>query len=398
MIARGASGCVATPLATPDIPALSIPSDASGRRLGALFLGYLAVVTFVITLAPFQFAIPAHFTAALIVTDGGWATDVLLNVVLFLPLGVLWHRSRGGSVLAALALGLLAGSLIEAAQLFLAPRYTTLSDVLANGTGAGIGAALSAALSRRVASTTLVTRLWLDQPLVGLVYLLWPLAWLIGLSSGSDPARLWLLVPIGAAGALAITAVATAGREIDSGRIGPVLATAGWMVIGIVPALRVSPPLAGAGIGAALMVAILGGPLWAAALRRERRLEPQVVRALLPLLVLMLLGVSSAAGNVTVRGGGEAAREALLRVIAQAATFTVLGYLIAESRGRRREPLLRLMAWPLAAALLAVAALHVGIAPWPSPVRITVVLAAAGIGATLYDAQRAHILTLLGLV
>jgi hypothetical protein len=83
---------------------LSHPSVATGRRLGGLFLGYLAVVVAVITLAPFQFAVPAHFTAALIVTDGGWATDVILNIVLFVPLGVLWHRSRGGSASAALLL------------------------------------------------------------------------------------------------------------------------------------------------------------------------------------------------------------------------------------------------------------------------------------------------------
>ena len=376
---------------------MSHPSVATGRRLGGLFLGYLAVVVAVITLAPFQFAVPAQFTAALIVTDGGWATDVILNIVLFVPLGVLWHRSRGGSAGAALLFGLALGAAIETAQLFLAPRYTTLSDLLANGGGAGIGAAISAALSRRVASTTLVTRLWLDQPMMGLVYLLWPLAWLIGLSSGSAPDRLWMLAPIGAAGALAITAVATVGRNARANAALPVLMTTIWMMVAAVPAVRVAPRLAGLGIGVALAVALLGGPLWNAALRRERRLEPQVVRALLPLLAVLLVGVSLHAGSVAVTGGGEAARESLLRVIAQAAAFTLLGYLVAESRGRRREPLRQLIAWPLVAAIIMAVVLEFAVTPWHSLVRVGAVILATAVGATLYDAQRAHILTLLGL-
>ena len=376
---------------------MSPSSEATGRRLGTLFLGYLAVVVAVITLAPFQFAVPARFTAALIVTDGGWAPDVILNVVLFVPLGVLWHRTRGGRILAGLGFGLLLGACIELAQLFLAPRYTTLSDVLANGTGAWLGAAISVALSRRVASTTLVTRLWLDQPMMGLVYLLWPLAWLVGLSSGSAPDRLWLLVPIGAAGALAITAVATVGRSAGQGAVLPIAMTTIWMTVAAVPAMRVAPRLAGVGVGMAFVVAALGGPLWRFALRRERRLEPQVVRAVLPLLAVLLIGVSRQAGSVAVAGGGEAARESLLRVIAQAAAFTLLGYLIAESRGRRLEPLRRLVAWPLVAATLAVVVLELAVAPWHSMIRVSAALVATAVGAALYDAQRAHILTLLGL-
>jgi glycopeptide antibiotics resistance protein len=375
---------------------LSPPSDATGRRLGALFLGYLAVVVAVITLAPFQFAVPARFTAALVVTDGGWATDVILNIVLFVPLGVLWHRTRGGTMLAGLGFGLLLGACIEAAQLFLAPRYTTLSDILANGTGSWLGATISVVLSRRVASTTLVTRLWLDQPMMGLVYLLWPLAWLVGLSSGSAPDRLWLLVPIGAAGALAITAVATVGRSRRQATLLPIAMSTVWMTVAAVPAMRVAPRLAGIGIATVFVVATFGGPLWRFALRRERRLEPQVVRAILPLLAVLLIGVSRHAGSVAVTGGGEAARESLLRVIAQAATFTLLGYLVAESRGRREEPLRRLLTWPMAVAtmtILLIAILHTDSMP---PMRVAAVLVAAAIGATLYDAQRAHVLALLG--
>ncbi|HMS02516.1 MAG TPA: hypothetical protein PKE51_06060, partial [Gemmatimonadaceae bacterium] len=69
-------------------------SSPSGRRLGAAVLGYLVVATLLITWAPFDFAaVPRHGLTSL------WTwSDVLLNVVLFLPLGFLFEvaRSRAG--------------------------------------------------------------------------------------------------------------------------------------------------------------------------------------------------------------------------------------------------------------------------------------------------------------
>jgi hypothetical protein len=378
---------------------LTSPSTATGRRLGALFLGYLTVVVAVITLAPFRFARPAHFEASLLVTDGGWATDVVLNVVLFVPLGVLWQRMTGMRAATALAAGLVAGAMIETAQLFLAPRYTTLSDLVANGAGAWLGALLSQAVARRVASTELVTRLWLDQPLMGLVSLLVPLTWLVGLGSVSDPSRLWLLVPLGSAAALAIAAVATVTRAPGDGRAPVALSLTAallWSGVAVVPALRVSLAASTVGLAATLIVTALACVGWRVALRRDRRLEPQVVRALLPLLLLVLWGLTRGGGSLALRGGGEAAREGLLRLLAEIAAITLLGYLVAEVRGRRHEPLQRMLAWPVVAALVVALLAGVTQVAWISPIRVAAVVVSAAFGALLYDAQRAHIMSLLG--
>jgi hypothetical protein len=378
---------------------LTSPPTTTGRRLGALFLGYLTVVVVVITLAPFRFARPPHFEASLVVTDGGWATDLVLNVVLFLPLGLLWQRMTGTSAGAALRRGLLAGAVIETAQLFLAPRYSTLSDVVANGLGAWLGAMLSLALARRMASSTLVTRLWLDQPLMGLVALLLPLMWLVGLGSTSDASRLWLLMPLGAAAALAITAVATVTRP--SAAIGAIIrlslgAALLWVMVAVVPATRVSLAASAIAVGVTVGAAAVGGLLWRAALQRERRLEPQVVRALLPLLLVVLWGMTQSGGSLALDGGGEVAREGLLRVLAEVAAFTLLGYLVAEGRGRRHEPLQRMMAWPALTALAVAFLVGTAHSGWLAPLRVAAVLASSAFGAVLYDAQRAHIMSLLG--
>lgn len=399
MISISSTPSVATPPDPPDIPPLTSPPPATGRRLGALFLGYLAVVVAVITLAPFRFARPEHLEATLLVTDGGWATDVVLNVVLFVPLGLLWQRMTGMRAAAALCVGLLAGTMIEAAQLFLAPRYTTLSDLVANGVGAWLGAVLSLAVARRMASADLVTRLWLDQPLMGLVSLLVPLTWLLGLGSVSEPTRLWLLVPLGAAAALAIAAVATVTRAVGDGRApaGPSLAAALlWSGVAVVPSLRVSLSASALGLAATVAVAAGASMLWRVALQRERRLEPQVVRAMFPLLLVVLWGLTAGGGSLDLRGGGEAAREGLLRVLAELAAFTLLGYLVAEGRGRRHEPLRRMVSWPVVAALAIALLVGVTQAGWLSPMRVASVATSAAFGAVLYDAQRAHIMSLLG--
>lgn len=379
-----------------DIDRLTLLPAPTGRRLGTLFLGYLAAVVAVITLAPFQFATPAHFSAAWMVTDGGWATDAILNVVLFLPLGFLWQRMTGRQPIAALLLGLAVGASIESAQLFLAPRYSTMSDLLANGSGAWLGAIASASLTRRVATGRFVTTLWLDQPLMGLVYLLIPLLWLDGLGAAGEASRLWLLVPLGSAGALAIAAVAVAVRGNASPPLSlwPITGAIAWFALGMVPALRVSPRHALMSLAATAMVAAIGGPLWRATLRGERRLEPQVVRGLLPLLLIVVGGTSASAGSLSLVGSAEIARVAILRVLEQAAAFTLLGYLVAEWRGRREEPLRRLVAMPLVVAVLVMAVVDLTVVPWQSLFRPAACLLATGYGALMYDAQRAHVVAL----
>ena len=135
---------VEVPIAEP-----SAPPD-TGARLATALLAYMALVTAVVTLLPFQFAFP---TQPRIVLAGG-LVDMLANVVLFVPLGFLYAVARkesNPSLLRVFVVALLASAAIESVQLFEATRYASLSDILANGLGAALGAVGQRGLARRIA-------------------------------------------------------------------------------------------------------------------------------------------------------------------------------------------------------------------------------------------------------
>ncbi|MBA2292122.1 MAG: VanZ family protein [Gemmatimonadales bacterium] len=376
---------------TPASPALG-----TGRRLGYLLVGYLAVVVGVITLAPFRFAVPHPPRVHLLVLDGGWIADILLNVALFVPIGLALHRTmRSGLVTVVLVAGG-ASLLIESLQLFLLPRYSTVTDVAANALGALLGAMISTFVDRRFgAGRRLVGRLMLDLPLMGVTYLLLPLLWLDGLGAAGSPARAWLSLPVVAAGALTLAAVARTVPSAATTAMGRnvVLAAVTWFAIGAVPALRTNPFMVGVGLVVVVGAAGLGQWAWRKAVLRDRRLEPQVVRVIVPLVLLYLILLALYPGSLSVAGGGDA-RVGILRWLEHVAALASLGYLLAEWRGRQAEHGLVAVAKP---ALLS------GLA-WVAIVSVTnrsailaggiVALVAGGFGATLYRRQRDHIIAL----
>lgn len=79
------------------------------------------------------------FALCLICGDRGGA-DVVLNLALFVPLGLLAKRRFG--TLGAVAIGAALSTGIEVAQLFLPGRFSTLADLISNTTGALVGVAL----------------------------------------------------------------------------------------------------------------------------------------------------------------------------------------------------------------------------------------------------------------
>lgn len=127
--------------------------------LRILFAVYLVVMGFVVwspqpDAAPFTgvIAILAHWLEPL-----GFAfeptytvLEILANVVMFVPFGVfvvlLFPRVRVWSTTLA---GLATSALIEGVQLFLPTRFSTVSDLIANTTGALLGA-LAVAVIRAV--------------------------------------------------------------------------------------------------------------------------------------------------------------------------------------------------------------------------------------------------------
>ena len=389
-------------------------ASRTGSRLASAFLGYLLGVVVLVTLVPFDFSgvLPHKLLW------GGGLSDALANVAMFVPLGFLFRLTRAPRgdrwAIRPLLLGLGLSALIEAAQLFLPARFSSPLDVATNGSGAWLGAIAADALVRRLRpAPALVGALALELPLMGLVYLLVPLLWLSGLASADEPARMSLSLLLGLMGAIVLGAVYRNRFATErSASIAQFSALAGaWYLIGAVPGLVEHPPLA---LGSALLVAAatsIWAARWAGEHRRaDRRFEGETLTRLAPVLGLYLVclagwppwaPMSAWHGEWGLQGfRGSADTTAILRALEQLAAFTVVGYALAEYRGRRElrfsqsAVLVAVCALGVSAVVEVVAALHPGAGASALRGLLSIVVAVYGGG--IYHLQRVHIRSLLG--
>jgi hypothetical protein len=369
-------------------------------------------VTLIITLLPFQFSWPREWRVML----SGNVMDVGGNILLFLPLGVLFRvasSNRGRrSALRVLALGVAVSVVIETVQLFEPERYSSPLDIASNGLGAMLGAFLQDWLAaRRRLDAKVVGRLSLELPLMGLLYLLVPLLWLNALGAVAAPMPwAWLALPLAAFGG------ALAGG-MQRHHFGPVAgispaATATTVVLGVATGMfPVIPAAPLAGLFAALAggaVAWVVGRIPFAPSPDNRRFEVPVLRssapwygAYLSLMVLLPLagGFSSFSLGVGFGGKAEWSRTAILRSLELLAAFTMLGYMIAEFRGREgrgfRAEVPRVARWGGIAAALAETARGFRHDQGASVIEAMLAVLAAIYGAWLYHLQRDHVMHLL---
>lgn len=335
---------------------------------GSFLLGYFLFVTAVITLAPFRFTLPVDARLSWLVDPG----DVIANMLLFVPLGFLFRvtapPASGKGHWSAVGAALLASATLESLQLYLPGRFPSPVDLLANTLGAWLGSQLYARIAAHL-DGRLVRGLALELPLMNVVYLLIPLLWLDGFAAGHDAQRLVLSPLLGLAGAIVLAAV-WRHRLAERGVLSPprlAWLAAGWYVVGAAPGLIRRPLLV---LGGAVLVAVVA---WLEAARPtplapERRFELPTLRRVWPLLVGYL--VLSALWPLpwtpgTWRGGWGLASLAdmpsvvsMLRALEYLAAFTLLGYTVAESRGRREESTGHRLARLAIACFVATAALE----------------------------------------
>jgi hypothetical protein len=258
-----------------------------------------------------------------------------------------------------------------------------------------------------------VGRLSLELPLMGLVYLLVPLLWLDGLAGVDAAFPLWPLLALGLFGA---SLLATAQRyhfgpnQLSSPKIMAAIAC-GWFLLGAFPGLA---PRASFVMFA--MLAAIGAFVWVRSTDRSgarsinRRFESKALAEAAPfyaayllLLVAPVAGYTAsswrgALGFAAMRGNWGAGP--VLHVVETVAAFTLLGYMLAEFRGRRevrfREGVAHIAGWCGAAALVAEALEGFRQDGGASGVRCLLLVAGALYGAWLYHLQRAHVRRLLG--
>ncbi|MFQ5688812.1 MAG: VanZ family protein [Gemmatimonadota bacterium] len=116
-----------------------------GRRVAWFTLGVWLAATLVLTLSP-DARVVTNSELCLVCGDRGLA-DVLLNIVLFLPLGICASALLGSSRLRYLA-GLVVSLAIETAQVFIPGRDGSLGDIVFNAAGAALGVLIATAWAR----------------------------------------------------------------------------------------------------------------------------------------------------------------------------------------------------------------------------------------------------------
>jgi VanZ family protein len=379
-------------------------SARTGTRLTLALLGYFVLVTAVITLSPFDFSARRFRISMAIVPS-----DVVANIALFFPLGFLGRgltaaSSRGGRRVVWIAA--VCSLLIETAQLFLRRRYAGPIDVVSNTAGAWLGVLARDGIERwAVWHPRLVGRVGLDVPLVGVLYLLVPQLWLSSVGLIEDPRRSITTLLLGCAGSIVLVALHRhrwqTGIRVATHVVPPLAVL--WFMTGAMTAATEYP-----GTFVAIGLAVAGLTAWL--LRRapsssEWRFEVATLRRFVPVFALYLVvaslwppfrGVAPWHGALLFenRLNGATVVDVLL-LLEQVGGFTLLGYAVAEWRGRRELSLASDLPPLVAAAAVCALGLEAvqGVTSGSGASLMRAVLATSGTayGVAVYHLARQHV-------
>lgn len=382
-------------------------NESPESTLGTALLIYMVLIVFLITLFPFDFRIPAKIHIKILTNPA----DFMANIVLFIPIGFLFKLSRraGRDVLCLKALfwGFLLSISIEFTQLFIPGRYTQVIDVITNCLGSWLGAILLVLLKGQLSGERAGKLFSLELPLMNLVYLLLPLMWLNGLSIGAEAARLWLLLLLGLFGTAVLCSISIY-RFRNTGALSFAKLSffaMSWFLVATLPVLLKFPIPIGIFTISVGILARLIAQISKAHKTGERRLELPTLKRLLPLFLLYLLllviwPTTSPIGAWLFKTDFDklAFNKRIIftfRFIELIAAFTLLGYMIAEMRGRKNESAGKTLGWIFFTALICSIIITI-IGGYPPLIRssilkIVLITAAAMYGGIIYRLQLAAI-------
>lgn len=368
-------------------------------------------VTLIATLLPFQFGWPAQWQMTILLDP----VDFVANILLFVPLGFLYRLTRPkthGFALGVLVLGALLSLAIESAQLFESNRNTSIVDVVTNAFGAWMGALAFDRIARWAnIDGRVIGWLSLELPLMCLVYLLVPLLWVNSIAVGGEKLRLAMTLLIGIFGAHLLGGMQR--HYFGPSRMSGSQHTAGFagllFLAGAFPLLASRPIALLAGAAAVTVYAWWQGRRAVRLMEENRRFEIPLLKSAAPfyaayvvVLVIAPLFDRTSAWHIGVGFTHAASMQIeILRLLELVAAFTLLGYMIAEFRGRveneYREAVARLIRWGVGLVLVGEVVRGFDAGQGASVARAGILIAATLYGGWLYHLQREHVVRLLAL-
>jgi hypothetical protein len=381
-------------------------TEASRSRLSFVLLIYVVTVVATIQLAPFGFLIPRDIRLVA-VTD--WR-DALAAALLFVPLGFLYPLTRmreDSSRLHVALWGGLVAALITVGRIFEMGRDVALADIAASAAGAALGATLLRSVNARTRrSPRLAGRLSLEIPLIGLIYLLLPLMVATSISAIDDIRRMLILLPLCFLAARLLSGVQEhhfgparvfTAREMS-------LIAGGWTLLGVFPVALHYPGLTAGVIAVTIAATLHDASRPALHGGEDRRFEADILRSAAPYVAVYFLdvallplaaGVDSWHVAIGLTGSrGDLARQ-VMHLLEPLAALALLGYLLAEARGRRELPFheVALRVALECAAVAAIIEASRGIQPrvGASVLELLLMVAAAVVGAGMYHHQRERV-------
>lgn len=197
-------------------------------------IGYFCLVIALLTLNPFRFQAydPSQFWQ--------WnirPSDVLQNILLFIPLGILLRHGIQLPHRICLILGLLLSGAVESAQLLIAERTSNVLDLISNAAGAYLGSRFVVSLGLESHREARVQgddsgggwRRHRATPQLPLALMLLPLCWIRAIVAEGQPNSEWLILPNAIAGLALLRALQVAG---DPHRATPYA----WLLLAVIPA------------------------------------------------------------------------------------------------------------------------------------------------------------------
>lgn len=366
--------------------------------IGASLLVYFICIVFLITLIPFDFKSPENIEISWRLESG---ITMVANIFLFIPIGFLFALTQNSNkapfCFQALGFGLLLSLFIEIAQVFVHGRTSSVIDMLTNGFGAWAGA-ISVGYFRNKLSENRTARLFsFELPLMNIVYLLIPLIWLNCMATGDEAARLWILVLPGLFGTGVLSLIYVHRfrglNQYSLNKFSFLVLT--WFIIASIPALINFPiQVATFGICACLITQIFVRFLQKNHIS-EKRFELPTLKKLFPLFIIYLLLLTLWPTTLALQNWQShyhlfefAFNKRVVftfRFIEIIAAFTLLGYIMAEMRGRRKESIFETFGWIYLIALCASVLMEI-LRSFPPPFTFNVFEMALLIGASLYGA------------